>query len=181
MLHRQPGPADEAPDNSRKIADWQERKLLKMNMTRGSIPEWQPRSPAASADCEKCRKYLIRFEKPVSSITPIELSEKHEGDGVSRRSPAEGIGAFHGALPAPDRSAHLRLLRGSQRHPVVLPFPAAADDAHPVRLSFAGDVRSSGESVARLSSDRPGIRDPQSECAGRRASSRAGLFAGRCC
>ena len=47
------------------------------------------RNPPVRASTET-RKYLIIFEKPVSSLTPIELSDK-PGAAEYRASPAEGI------------------------------------------------------------------------------------------
>src|SRR5208282_2502254 len=66
-----------------------------------------------------------------------------------------GSSALYRTLHAPDRGAYVCLLRCRQFYSESVSVSAVADDADPIRVSFAGDVWRSGESVTRLSSDRP--------------------------
>src|SRR5258706_1935074 len=76
--HSPTGPADEVPDNSRKIPIGKNEitgTRLKTSMIRGPIrPEARPARARRASTAR--RKYLIIFEKPVSSIIPIEISGK---------------------------------------------------------------------------------------------------------
>jgi hypothetical protein len=53
---------------------------------RNETRRWTPDGTTSTS----CRKCLIRFEKPVSSLTPIELSDKH-GASEFRAAPTEGV------------------------------------------------------------------------------------------